>query len=88
VHQPFPPLFDDFLFSNHNVANEIPKSLLCKQTGIECMVEDNLDFAMDLSQHHLPCFLLDNPRNQHHLHQNSHIIRVKSRNDIDLSLLP
>jgi phosphoglycolate phosphatase-like HAD superfamily hydrolase len=51
VHQHFPDIFDDFLFSSHNTANEVPKSELCKQAGIQLVVEDNLDFVADLSQH-------------------------------------
>jgi hypothetical protein len=48
-----------------------------------------LDFVSDISQHWIPCFLLDEPRNQGYIYgSSSNVIRVKSRNEIDLSLLP
>jgi hypothetical protein len=53
------------------------------------MVEDNPDFVSDLSHHGISCFLLDEPRNQWYSYDSSsNVIRVKSRNEIDLSLLP
>lgn len=64
ISQHFPDIFDDFLFSNCAVADEVPKSQLCKQAGIELMVEDDLDFVKDLVEHSIPCFLLDKPWNQ------------------------
>jgi hypothetical protein len=57
-------LFDDFLFASHNTPQEISKVELCKQAGIQVMVEDNPDFVSDLSHHGISCFLLDEPRNQ------------------------
>lgn len=88
VQQHFPGIFDSFLFSNHNIENEIPKSELCKQMGVEVMIEDNQDFVSDVSQHGIPCFLLDKPRNQRCIYEkDSWVIKVKSWEGIDLSLL-
>jgi len=85
VQQHFPNIFDSFLFSNHNVENEIPKSELCKQAGVQVMIEDNLDFALEISQHNIPCFLLDKPRNKWYIYpENSQITRVKSWDEITL----
>jgi uncharacterized HAD superfamily protein len=64
VHQYFPDLFDDFLFTNEMTNQSVPKSEICKQKGIELMIEDRLPTAIELSEHHIPCFLLDKPRNQ------------------------
>ncbi|MDR2191080.1 MAG: hypothetical protein LBP53_08190 [Candidatus Peribacteria bacterium] len=88
LHQHFPNLFDDILFSNHLTDHEIPKSQLCMQKGIQVMVEDNLEFASDIARHHIPCFLLDQPRNQDYTAEHyPGIIKVVSRNDMDLSLV-
>jgi hypothetical protein len=53
------------------------------------MIEDRLPTVIELSEHHIPCFLLDKPRNQYSLSAFfPHIAKVSTRNDIDLSLLP
>jgi hypothetical protein len=33
------------------MVDEISKSQLCEQAGIQFVVEDNLDFVSDISQH-------------------------------------
>ena len=50
INQYFPDLFDDYVFANIHMKNEVPKSELCKQAGIQIMVEENLDFSAELSQ--------------------------------------
>lgn len=89
VNQHFPLLFDDFLFSNHNTGDKIPKSELCKQLGIQVMVEDYWDFALEVSQKWILCFLLDKPWGRSpNWEQDPNIINVDSREEIDLSLIP
>jgi phosphoglycolate phosphatase-like HAD superfamily hydrolase len=89
VHQHFPGIFEDFIFANHNTDHELPKSMLCKQAGIQMMVDDSLDFAQELVQNAIPCFLLDNPRNRKWSSERyPGVYKVKSRSEIDLSLLP
>lgn len=89
INQYFPNIFDDYLFAGAYTDQEISKSELCKQRGIEVVVEDNLMFVKDLSQHHIPCFLIDKPRNKSYTSQEyPGVIKVLSRDTIDLSLLP
>ncbi|MDR2540589.1 MAG: hypothetical protein LBD11_02105 [Candidatus Peribacteria bacterium] len=89
VSQHFPGIFEDFLFANHNTDHEIPKSLLCKQAGIQVMVDDSVDFAQELAQNGIPCFLLDKPRNYQWTADNYPLVyKVPSWSAIDLSLLP
>lgn len=57
-------LWDEILFANHFSANEVTKSELCKQHGIHIMVEDNLDYAIDLANAGVKTYLLDKPWNQ------------------------
>ena len=68
------------------MENEVPKFQLCKQAGIQLMVEDNLEFSVELSENGIPCFLLNKPRNsQYSSEKYPGIIKVPSRNEIDLS---
>lgn len=62
----YPEIIDNVVFANHFSDNEVPKSTLCKQQWIQIMVEDNLDFAMELAQFGINVYLLDKPRNRHY----------------------
>lgn len=64
LNQHFLWLWDEILFANHFSENEISKSELCKQHGIHNMVEDNLDYAIDLANAGIKTYLLDKPWNQ------------------------
>ncbi|MDD3262997.1 MAG: HAD hydrolase-like protein [Candidatus Absconditabacteria bacterium] len=59
-------LIDDILFANHFSENEVPKSTLCKKNGIQIMIEDNLDFAMELASFGVKVYLIDKPWNRHY----------------------
>ena len=85
IHQQYPNLFSDFLFSSAYTDQEVPKSQLCQQKGIELVVEDNLFFVQDLAAHHIPCFLLQQPRNRDYTpEQYPGVIKVNSRKEIPL----
>lgn len=64
LNQHFLWLWDEILFANHFSKNEISKSELCKQHGIHTMIEDNLDYAIDLANTGIKTYLLDKPWNQ------------------------
>jgi hypothetical protein len=88
INQHFPHVFDDFIFTNRLTDQELCKSDYCKQLGVSVMVEDYLSpqFASGIVQHRISCFLLDKPRNQSELYQNTPgVMRVKSRDEINLS---
>lgn len=81
----YPNLIDNILFANHFSDKEVPKSNLCLQKGIDYMIEDNLDFALELAQFGIKVYLLDKPWNRHY---NSLIhlwvTKVYSRSEINL----
>ncbi len=62
----YPWLIEDILFANHFSENEIPKSKLCKENWIKIMIEDNLDFSMELATFWIKVYLLDKPWNRHY----------------------
>lgn len=60
----FPWLWDDILFASHFTDKQINKSQLCKQNWINIMIEDNLDYAMELANAWVKMYLLDKPWNK------------------------
>lgn len=57
-------LRDEILFANHFTENSIEKSELCKQHWINIMIEDNLNYALELANAWVKMYLLDRPWNQ------------------------
>ena len=59
--------FQGVHFSNHFVLqtkNKKTKSDICKQLGVEIMIDDHIDYALDCSQNGIPVLLMDATWNQ------------------------
>lgn len=75
--------FRNILFSNqHNGAKYKPKPEICLENGIEIMIEDNLDYALELAKNGIKTFLLEKPWNIHRTENHDNIIKVKTWKDI------
>lgn len=61
----YPEIFNQIHHANHfwEFWKAIPKSELCKQNWIKIMIEDNLDYAMELARWGIKTFLLHKPWN-------------------------
>lgn len=64
LNEHFKWLWDEILFASHFTANEINKSQLCKQHWINIMIEDNLDYAIEMANAWVKMYLLDKPWNK------------------------
>jgi uncharacterized HAD superfamily protein len=53
-----------FFASNHNSGSGIRKSDICKNIGIDLLIEDSLFHASDCSEKNIPVIILDWPWNQ------------------------
>ena len=83
LKQHFLWLWDGILFANHFSKDEVSKSQLCKQQGIYIMIEDNLEYAIDLATAGIQTYLLDKPWNKKYekeLYPN--IIKVSWREEL------
>lgn len=64
VEQNYPWIFDEIIFTNHYTENAVPKSEICKQKWIEIMIEDNLDYAIDMASIGVKIYLINKPWNK------------------------
>lgn len=64
VEKNYPWIFDEIIFTNHYSENAVPKSEICKQKWIEIMIEDNLDYAIDMANIGVKMYLIDKPWNK------------------------
>jgi len=83
VETHFPWIFSSFLFMNIYTENEIPKSQLCLDKGVQVLIDDNARNVHDMNSVWIPCFLLDKPWNQW-VEDTELLHRVYSRDEIDL----
>lgn len=84
VETHFPWIFSDFLFMNQYTEDEIPKSQLCKEKGIQLLIDDRAENVKDVNSLWMPWFLLDKPWNQW-IEDTDLLKRVYSRDEVDVS---
>ena len=61
---------------------EKTKSQICIENNIEHMVEDNIDYALDLANNWIKTFLIEKPWNSSREEVHPNMIRVKSWDEI------
>lgn len=74
---------NEIVFANHFSQNEKNKSELCKQQWIKIMIEDNLEYAKELSEKGIKVYLLAKPWNKKYKNgMDPNIIKVAWREEI------
>jgi uncharacterized HAD superfamily protein len=86
INRHLPNLFKEIHFTNHfeGVGKKRLKSEVCRELGVNYVIEDCLDYAKDVADKGIPVFLLDKPWNQGQIE--APITRVKSWNEISASI--
>ena len=78
VENHFSEIFDDIIFADHFHENHKEKSELCLEYGIDCMIEDNYDYAHDIVKVWVKTYLLEKPWNNWQDNYHPNIIRINS----------
>lgn len=78
----FPNLNLEVVYSSNSYleTNGKTKSEICKNQGVDVLIEDDIDYALDCADNGIRLILLDKPWNKKEEHSN--IIRVKNWNEI------
>ncbi len=71
-------IFDDIIYAHHYTEHHVPKSALCQSIGAGVLIEDNIDYALEVATHAIPVFLLQKPWNAWRDENNTYIHRVTS----------
>lgn len=77
---------ENIFFVNHFSNTALPKSVVCKNHGIDLMIDDHIDNARDLAENNITTILLEKPWNRHHRFEHPLIYRVKDWQEIIGSL--
>ncbi|MDD4151537.1 MAG: HAD hydrolase-like protein [Candidatus Gracilibacteria bacterium] len=80
----FPEIFSKIHHANNSgkFGKVIPKSELCKENGIEIMIEDNMDYALELAYNGIKTFLLEKAWNYKRPENHRNIIKVEGWENI------
>ena len=82
IEKHYPGIFDDIIFANHFSKEEKTKSQICIENNIFHMVEDNIDYALDLAKSGIITYLIKKPWNMYREESHHNMIRVKSWDEI------
>jgi len=82
VRNHFSDFFQNIHFANDNSKQSQPKYSICQDIGASLMIEDNLDYALELADNGVACFLLEKPWNRHRTEEHERIKRVKNWEEI------
>lgn len=77
-------LINKIHFANHFWNNEIPKSELCKKNWISKMIEDNLDYWLELARNWIQTYILHKPWNYRRKDKHELLKRVEDWSEIEI----
>jgi uncharacterized HAD superfamily protein len=88
IDKHFPDTFTSVHFTSH-VSKTLKKnkSIVCKELGVEIMIEDNLDFALELAHNGIASLLVEKPWNKQRTEEHPLITRVKDWKEIEQKFL-
>lgn len=84
IDKHFPWIFKDILFSRCEENKHKDKSILCRELWIDVMIEDNMNFALDIASAWIKVYLLEKPWNRDRLETHENIIKIKSWEEVIL----
>lgn len=72
----FPDLIDEIIFTDHFTDKHRHKSEVCKELWIKYMIEDNMDYAIELAKNDVKTYLLKKPWNSHRKEKHENLIKI------------
>lgn len=82
INKNFQDQFVEIHFANIMTNKPTPKSEICKKLWINTIIEDNIDYSLELANNWITVILLEKPWNKHRSEVHSNIIKVQNWWDI------
>ncbi len=81
----FPDTFFDLAFTGHlSTGGRTPKSEVCRRFGILDMVDDNMDFAVDLVENGIRTYLIERPWNRRRPEAHPLLLRIAGWHELSI----
>jgi len=74
----FTNIFDDIVFTDHFSEKHRHKGEVCRELWVECMIEDNYDYALDLAESGIKTYVLEKPWNKNREEKHENIIKINN----------
>lgn len=78
INKHFPGIFEDIFYTDHFTEKHREKSVVCNELWISYMIEDNMDYAIELAQKGIITYIIEKPWNSHRKEEHENLIRIKS----------
>ncbi len=80
----FANLVDEIVYTDHFTDKHRNKWEVCRELWISHMIEDNMDYAIDLAENGIKTFLLEKPWNSHREEDHENLIKIKHWDDFKI----
>lgn len=77
INKHFPNIFDNIIYTDHFTDNHRSKWTVCTELWITYMVEDNMDYALDLAEKWIITYIFDKPWNMDREEEHENLTRIK-----------
>jgi len=77
INNHFPNIFDDIIYTDHFTDKHRDKWTVCTELWITYMIEDNMDYALELAEKGVITYVFEKPWNSHREEKHENVIRVK-----------
>ena len=85
VNNHFPDVFDQIIFTDHFTDKHKNKSEICLELWVDYMIEDNIDYALELAEKWIITYLLEKPWNKYRAEKHPNLIKIKSWKEFKLN---
>lgn len=82
IKRNFQNQFEELHFATTPDNIHTPKFEICKKLWINLIIEDNMDYAVELADNNIKVIILEKPWNKHRTEKHKNIIRVKNWHEI------
>lgn len=78
----FPWIFTEIHFSNYHTPKQISKAEFCKKLWTNLIIEDNLDYSLEIADSWINVYLIEKPWNINRTETHPNIKKVKNWDEI------
>lgn len=77
INKHFPDIFDDIVYTDHFTEKSRNKWDVCNELLIKYMIEDNMDYALELAKNWIKTYILEKPWNIDRKETHDNLIKIK-----------
>ena len=80
----FNNLIDEIIFTDHFTDKHRHKWEVCREIWVEYMIEDNMDYALELAENWIKTYLLKKPWNLDRTEEHKNLVKINHWNEFEI----